>query len=370
MSADNNLNKYTQLNLEQMMQIGSTEEFDIVVYLVEKKDEIKYGKLLHIQEGHCIVLDYRKDVDGGDKDEFYRICSQVFTGFKSDHHALIFWDHGSGCLNMSIEELFKGILYDDSTSNYLSDKDLIEVLSRLSKEVLHKKIDIIGFDACLMASIELQAMLSEVASLYVASEELEEGTGWNYHTVLKNITGKSSPAKIADSLVNAYKDAYKDISDFYTLSAVDLKYISKLADNIELVGFHLDEVLKKHPDFATYLFEQTSKENIICFDNPDKYDYVDLDHLYSKILWYVTTFLKDDSLAQLIVEGHRLTNKAVMHKVAGLRHQDSCGISIYWAREQKHTSYSKLAWTLKYPQWNTFINTYLAVRSNNQFLIG
>ena len=45
---------------------------------------------------------------------------------------------------------------------------------------MRDKFDIVGFDACLMGSVELTLAISEYADYYVASAEVEPGFGQDY----------------------------------------------------------------------------------------------------------------------------------------------------------------------------------------------
>lgn len=44
-----------------------------------------------------------------------------------------------------------------------------------------QKIDLVGFDACLMSCMELAGVLADSVGYLLASEELEPGNGWQYH---------------------------------------------------------------------------------------------------------------------------------------------------------------------------------------------
>src|SRR3546814_8050641 len=43
-----------------------------------------------------------------------------------------------------------------------------------------EKLDLLGFDACLMATYEVASVLAPHADRMLASQELEPGHGWNY----------------------------------------------------------------------------------------------------------------------------------------------------------------------------------------------
>ena len=89
--------------------------------------------------------------------------------YPSNRYILVLWDHGGGSLN--------GYAYDEKhpRGGYMT-------LAGIKQAVADSKVkfDIIGFDACLMGSLENALMLSDYADYLVASEETEPGTGWYY----------------------------------------------------------------------------------------------------------------------------------------------------------------------------------------------
>ena len=72
----------------------------------------------------------------------------------------------------------KSILFDDESRDFLDNLELKRVFDGLDK------IDIIGFDACLMGMMEVAYQLKEHAEIVVGSEELEPGKGWDYEAIV------------------------------------------------------------------------------------------------------------------------------------------------------------------------------------------
>jgi hypothetical protein len=77
------------------------------------------------------------------------------------------------------------------------------------------KLDIIGFDACLMAMHEIGAVLTPYANYLLASELLEPGIGWDYSALSKYVQGNAwdgavvnaagfTAANIADVIIGGY----------------------------------------------------------------------------------------------------------------------------------------------------------------------
>ena len=103
--------------------------------------------------------------------DFLSFCE---SNFPAEHKVMIFWNHGGGSVS--------GAAFDE---NYDNDSlTLDEMYSAFS--LVYDLIDgetpfeVVGFDTCLMATIDTAYAFSDIAKYLVASEELEPGCGWNY----------------------------------------------------------------------------------------------------------------------------------------------------------------------------------------------
>ncbi len=139
--------------------------------------------------------------------------------FAADRYELILWDHGGGSVS--------GFGYDQK---YGSGSSM--TLSGI-KQALEKggvKFDFIGFDACLMGTLENGLMLSSYADYLIASEETEPGTGWYYTNWLTKLSANTSMPTteigrlIVDDFISACAQGAPGQSA--TLSVVDLAELS------------------------------------------------------------------------------------------------------------------------------------------------
>ncbi len=105
---------------------------------------------------------------------FIKYCND---NFPANRNELILWDHGSGSLS--------GFAYDEKNPGSGSMS-----LSGIKKAVSDSgvKFDFIGFDACLMATVETALMLSDYSDYMIASEETEPGVGWYYTNWLTRLS--------------------------------------------------------------------------------------------------------------------------------------------------------------------------------------
>ena len=109
---------------------------------------------------------------------FIRFCNE---NFPADRNELIFWDHGGGSIS--------GYGYDEKYASQGS-MDLAGINKALKDGGVI--FDFIGFDACLMATLETGLMLDSYADYLIASEETEPGIGWYYTNWLTELSANTS----------------------------------------------------------------------------------------------------------------------------------------------------------------------------------
>ena len=137
----------------------------------------------------------------------------------ADRYALILWNHGSGPLmGYGKDMLSKG----DSLT--LTEMDEAMQNSPFAKD---KRLDWVGFDACLMSSAELCCVWDNYADYLIASQEIEPFFGWKYD-FLKSV-GKSSNDELFGGLTDSYLNAclqYFEKKGYHdrdsTLACIDL----------------------------------------------------------------------------------------------------------------------------------------------------
>ena len=136
-----------------------------------------------------------------DKETLTDFVAWAVDSYPADRYILVLWDHGGGST---------GVCFDE-TANYdsLTIHEVNDALHDYSQQNPDFHLDIVGFDACLMATYEMAVHMAQYADYMVASEELEPGIGWNYLgwlSDLANDTGMDS-ADIAVSIADNFMSA-------------------------------------------------------------------------------------------------------------------------------------------------------------------
>ena len=97
--------------------------------------------------------------------------------------AVVLWNHGGGSVTgASFDELY-GM---DSLSLAEMYQAFTEVFG---EDPQNQPVDIIGFDTCLMATVDTAYTFSGIAKYLVASQEVEPGNGWLYSGWLGALAG-------------------------------------------------------------------------------------------------------------------------------------------------------------------------------------
>ena len=201
---------------------------------------------------------------------FIQWCADKFP---ANRNQLIFWDHGGGSIS--------GYGYDEKYSNSGS-MDLAEINQALKAGGV--KFDFVGFDACLMATLETALMLTPYADYLIASEETEPGVGWYYTNWLTKLSKDSSMAtiQIGKNIVDDFVDtcARKCQGQKTTLSVVDLAELEATVP-ADLKDFSkATSELIQNDEYKTV---SNARYNAREFSQSSRIDQVDLVHLASNM---------------------------------------------------------------------------------------
>ena len=176
----------------------------------------------------------------------------------------------------------------DVHSNFdsLTNRELREAMKLVCATLGVEKIDLLGFDACLMSMVEVAQQLSDNVAVMVASEHSIPDKSWPYAPIIRKLV--SEPTMTAQDLAKVMVDEYiadnmvtcqeKDCgSEPVQLSAFDLSKTSVLAGQVLALSQSLNENLQQHRlRQAIVKARRTSQTYFIS-------DYVDLFHFCTRL---------------------------------------------------------------------------------------
>jgi hypothetical protein len=160
----------------------------------------------------------------GDPQTLIDFVEWGMQSYPASKYAVVLWDHGSGWdkgPETQKTSFFKRVCYDDTDNDQLRMKEVRAALDSI--ETHEQAPDLLGFDACLMAMVEVAYEIREHADVMVGSEEVEPGTGWPFDTILEDLVDDPSMSAftLGDTIVSHYIQSV-GLSSKYTQSATDL----------------------------------------------------------------------------------------------------------------------------------------------------
>lgn len=239
MVADNNLDPYAYLDFLEMESVGSTSDVNIIVLadLIHVNGTVMY----YVEKNGSTVIwgswSNEYELNMGDPRTLAWFINEAALRYPAQHYALILWDHGDS---------WNGFGWDETNNDYLTIEEIKEALSNINI-----KIDLLGFDACLMASIEVAYTLSLTGNVdvMIASEEYVPAYGWPYDKILSKLVENPNmtPEELAKVIVNEYIESYskgsQGFAPYATMSAINMNKIGEIVSHLgDLSRYLLDNI--------------------------------------------------------------------------------------------------------------------------------
>ena len=250
--ADNNLEGQGVEDFLEMAQVGSDSNINIVVQMdrvgwydlyyhfidqgysssqasdmADAADDTRYGdwettKRFYITKD-MTPISSNAISDLGEKNmgapqTLYDFVSWGLDNYPANRYGLILWDHGGQ---------WSGVCSDDTDDGDLLNMSELDLTFSYLSYYDDFYMDFLGFDACLMGSMEVAYQAWYYTDYMIASEMIEPGYGWIYNwsfgALAKNpkMTTESFCKIIVDDYVKSYETLYKKDQNDVTLSVVN-----------------------------------------------------------------------------------------------------------------------------------------------------
>ncbi|AMB59893.1 clostripain-related cysteine peptidase [Microterricola viridarii] len=325
--ADTDLEPYMMEDLDELGEVGSSDALNLVA-LVDRAED--YGddpvlgmegwsgaRLLEVGKRSATVLEEMGDVNTGDPAVLAEFIERGIAEYPADNYALLISDHGASWPGVGGDES----AHEDTLTLAELDQAIGDGLSAAGVDSL----DLLGFDACLMATYEVASALAPHAQRLLASQELEPGHGWDY-TALGILTdGGVSVDELGVAIIDGFEaQAQAEGTETeITLSLVDLTQMPKV--DAALTNF--TSVLTARAAIAGPVVGRTLAKTLGFGRSPDPTEdshMADLGILAGEI--GVDALYASDAADDLV----RAINDAVVYKVDGQATRGATGLSIYF----------------------------------------
>lgn len=340
---DNNL--FGDLNrvLDTLEKVGSNSQLN----LLAQTDNFGPGnaaRYLLIQNPQIdqIVSPHVKLGDAAENSGDPRVLAEAVRWGFGTYPAKLNW------LNLSSHGLgYAGINSDDSPQ---ANMNIVNFTQALKAGLAGKKLDIISFDACLMATVEVGAELKDSANILVGSEDSTYYWGKGYGATFAKIAANPalSPDQMARSLVVDVNDKGAS-NQTLTISATDLRKLGELEAELDKLARALRRLMP------------TQSANIIRAARSSRDFHLAAGIPYRDINRLLALFkqnVKDPEVAQLADSiNHVLYRRGVIlfSRQSKLQNDQGRGLSIYLPTEGEVNPLYRQTRFAKSTQWDEFL---------------
>lgn len=274
---DNDLAPTLMPHLNTLENAGSNRNVNVLALTDEPGARNTY--CYYIRQDHdpktvtspYAIADGRGNLDTGAPQTLERTVKWAYGKYPCRFRWLDVNDHGGG---------YYGIAQDDRSNKRISLPDLASAIAAGSGQ----PVDLLSFDACLMASTEVAYEMRHVAKVMVASEDESYAVGMNYDQTIEAMSTQptlQAPALARDLVARVNTQA------IFTISAVDLSKADALAHAVDgLAGALLAAMPTQRAQIVQALNDV--KPFYVAGPNPASFDHRDLDEVVDALRAHVS----------------------------------------------------------------------------------
>ncbi|MGA1872137.1 MAG: clostripain-related cysteine peptidase [Thermoplasmatota archaeon] len=403
LDADNNLESAGIDDMNEMEKVGSTDRVHIVVEMdrIDGYDTTNGdwtgARRFHIERDNdplninSPVMEDLGEVNMGDPAELIRFVDWSVRNYPAEKYALVLWDHGGA---------FRGICFDDTVPGLAEGEydainmtDMNYAAEKIYQLAGNRRIDLWGFDACLMAQVAVLYEIKDFAKVGVASGYNEPGDGWAYDPVLEPLVDDPAMDErelaeiIVHEYIRSYEDGAEDPDDYpmVTQAAFDLEKMDEVVFTLDKFA---EELGSKGPlggmEYYTQIYLARTNANSYDMANVFIYDltgyplYDVIDFTLELESYIYSAFPKNTHILDLCKEvrtailGTEQQPGFMFYSEHDRWHPDANGLSMYFPnRETGDQSVTGLPsnYLLSYEEtgyarehlWNEFLHAYYGV---------
>ena len=222
---------------------------------------------------------------------------EITFGRRAQKYALIFSGHSLGFQDIGLfkdetsgKSLKMSDFYDMLQGLVSSKRELQEIAEshnwlnedrKLENELLGKKLDILGFDSCVMGMLEVGYQFNSVARTMISSEGSVPSAGWTYAKILGCLTRKQNHGADTRDVAELFVREFIRSQDSYTVGGV----------SVDMAAWDLgrfDELADAFNDLAEALID--------CFKNPRSRIYRQMERAILHVHWKCQSYMYDQNV--------------------------------------------------------------------------
>ena len=314
-------------DLSELLEVELPENVNVVietggsaVWQNDLMDADKLQRWLYNSEGLQLV-DEQPSASMGEAHTLADFLSFAKENYPAEKTAVVFWNHGGGSVTGAAFDEIYG--YDSLTLD-----EMYQAFSSVWNPSMEKQpLELIGFDTCLMATVDVAYTFADLAHYLVASEETEPANGWYYSQWVGTLA--QNPSMNGEELGKVICDAYYagceevGTQDNTTLSLTDLTKVQTLLDAYDTFGAEALAAACTDPGFFSQ-FGRVAAQSENYGGNTKEQGYtnmVDLGHMARQSVGMLGS-------AQEVLDA---LDDCVLYQVGGQYRTEATGLSCYYS---------------------------------------
>lgn len=362
LAGDNNLEAAAVTDIEEM-QAGVTDDMNLLVLMdraAEGSDVAGYSsaevpgvgdwvgaKLLSITTGAITDLGMSGDFDMSDPAVLEQFLTIGLTQHPAQHTAVVLWDHGAG---------WHGFAQDESLNprNTMQADEVALAMGNALNATGNDKFDVVEYDACLMASLEVASAINPVANYLIASEEVVPNHGLDYSVLGTSLS--DDPVTYATGIIDGfYAQAQAQHDDSTsTMSLIDLNAMPAMIDAVN--GFAAALSANMTNDVAAFA-RSGALSSAFGYDADPDQDFMQRD--LGQLLDGFTSSDPSVTAAQSNLDA-ALRSVVLVH-TEGASFTGVGGMSVYLPKAPQYYDQDRFGIVPTAGPWSTLLNSFYAV---------
>jgi hypothetical protein len=223
---------------------------------------------------------------------------EISFGRRAEKYALIFSGHSLGFQDI-------GLFKDETSGKSMKMADFYDVLARLTgtkkeldlkadkegcegdarkvvtKKLLGQKLDLLGFDSCVMGMLEVGYQFSDRTKTIIASEGSVPSAGWTYAKILGCLAREQNRNVDTRRVAELFVEEFIQSQDAYTVGGV----------SVDMAAWDLsrfDELANSFEDLAEVLIE--------CFKDEESRVYRQMERVILQVHWKCQSYMYDQNV--------------------------------------------------------------------------
>ena len=313
-AADNSLEPYWESTTLPFLQaVPASDDVNLVAMLDFKSTSTI--EIVQVSGETVTTVETYGEMDTGDPATLAWWVERANTLWPATHFGLSLWDHGMG---------WQWICSDDTSESMI---DMVELESAFTSA--GEVVDLLAFDACNMAMMEVAYALSltELVQFMVASEEYGPGDGLPLDDILTTLVSDPSmtPQELGAVMVDEWSTHYgKTNGGRMTLASID---IAEFGARMGTFGNWTAKMLDMLPSYEDYYQDAVQRAHTMTA-YPYFVDVFDLAyHLLDE------EDITDPTLISLTTQIRTDVQAYVADFWGGPKMDDCGGVTMYWAQD-------------------------------------